>query len=91
MERTALDAVRRVQSTAERAKNAAKRNPITSGTLATMGAVGGLWFASQLLGSQSRTGPGSEMLYTDDQCNQTTLDRVLKEVEKFDKDVVTAG
>jgi TPR repeat protein len=83
MERTALDAVRRVQSTAERAKNAAKRNPITSGTIA-LGAAGGLWFASQLLGSQSRTGPGSEMLYTEVSCDDKTLDQVLKEVEEFD-------
>ena len=87
MERTALDAVRRVQSTAERAKNAAKRNPITSGTLA-LGAVGaGLWFASQSLGSQSRTEPGSEMLYTEELCNQRTLDQVLEEAKKLDKDV----
>jgi hypothetical protein len=89
MERTALDAVRRVQSTAERTKNAAKRNPITSGTIATMGAVGGLWFASQLLGSQSRTGPGSEMLYTEP-CIQSTLDKVLAEAKELDKDVDTA-
>ena len=84
MERTALDAVRRVQSTAERAKNAAKRNPITSGTLATMGAVGGLWFASQLLGSQSRTGPGSEMLYTEESCNEKTLKQILEDLKDLD-------
>jgi TPR repeat protein len=72
MERTALDAVRRVQSTAERAKNAAKRNPITSGTLA-LGAVGaGLWFASQSL------------LYTDDTCNKSTLDQVLDTAKHLD-------
>jgi hypothetical protein len=84
MKRGALDAARRVQSTAESAKNAAKRNPITSGTLATMGAVGGLWFASQLLGSQSRTGPGSEMLYTEQPCDEKTLDQALEELKELD-------
>ena len=83
MERTALDAVRRVQSTAERAKNAAKRNPITSGTIA-LGTVGGLWFASQLLGSQSRTEPALTTLYTDDTCNETTLAQVLHKAKDLD-------
>ena len=90
MERAALDAVRRVQSTAERAKNAAKRNPITSGTLATMGAVGGLWFASQLLGSQSRTEPGSMTLYTEEQCNEKTLKQILDDLKELDSTEDTA-